>query len=293
MSFVDGKIRQEISEFLTTRRARLTPEAAGLPNYGGTRRVAGLRREEVAMLAGVSVDYYTRIERGNIDGVSDSVLDAIMRVLNLDATEQKYLRNLAQVSAGRVQKRRKPQTNSVRPGLIRLIDALPDAPTYIRNGRLDILAANALATELFGVMGDLSSGRVNLARFFFLDPNAQEFFVDWERIAGDTVGVLRAEASKDPFDKDLSDLIGELSTRSELFSSKWANHNVYEHRMGTKRFRHAEIGEIELFYEGLEMPTDPGLTVVSYMADPNTPAADSLKLLAMKVHASSKGLGLD
>jgi transcriptional regulator with XRE-family HTH domain len=147
MSFVDGKIRQEISEFLTTRRARITPEAAGLPNYGGTRRVTGLRREEVAMLAGVSVDYYTRIERGNIDGVSDSVLNAIMRVLNLDKAEQNYLRNLAALPTAPRAKARKPAT-SVRSGLIRLIDALPSAPAYIRDNKLSILAANPLACLL-------------------------------------------------------------------------------------------------------------------------------------------------
>jgi transcriptional regulator with XRE-family HTH domain len=285
MSFVDGKIRQEISEFLTTRRARITPQAAGLPNYGGNRRVAGLRREEVAMLAGVSVDYYTRIERGNIDGVSDSVLNAIMRVLNLNDVEQKYLRNLALLGAGSRVKERKPAATSVRPGLIRLIDSMPGSPAYIRDNKLGILAANSLAAELFAVMGDLNSGHVNLARFFFLDPRAPEFFVDWEKIAGDTVGVLRAKASKDPFDRALTDLIGELCTRSELFAAKWANHNVYEHKLGTKRFNHPEVGLIELYFEGLELPTDPGLSVVTYLAEANTPAADSLKLLAMKVNA--------
>jgi transcriptional regulator with XRE-family HTH domain len=286
MSFVDGKIRQEISEFLTTRRARITPEAAGLPNYGGTRRVAGLRREEVAMLAGVSVDYYTRIERGNIDGVSDSVLNAIMRVLNLDEAEQNYLRNLAGLGTARQVKARKPAATSVRSGLIRLIDAMPGAPAYIRDNKLGILAANPLAAELFAVMGDLNSGQVNVARFFFLDPRAPEFFVDWEKIAGDTVGVLRAQASKDPFDRELTDLIGELCTRSEFFAAKWANHNVYEHKMGTKRFNHPEVGQIELYFEGLDLPTDPGLCIVTYLAEANTPAADSLKLLAMKVNAS-------
>jgi transcriptional regulator with XRE-family HTH domain len=286
MSFVDGKIRQEISDFLTTRRARITPEAAGLPNYGGTRRVTGLRREEVAMLAGVSVDYYTRIERGNIDGVSDSVLNAIMRVLNLDKAEQNYLRNLAALPTAPRSKARKPAP-SVRSGLIRLIDAMPSAPTYIRDNKLSILAANPLAAELFAVMGDLNSGQVNVARFFFLDPRAPEFFVDWEKIAGDTVGVLRAQASKDPFDRELTDLIGELCTRSEFFAAKWANHNVFEHKMGTKRFNHPQVGQIELYFEGLELPTDPGLCVVTYLSEVNTPAADSLKLLAMKAFANS------
>lgn len=286
MSFVDGKIRQEISEFLTTRRARITPEAAGLPNYGGTRRVTGLRREEVAMLAGVSVDYYTRIERGNIDGVSDSVLNAIMRVLNLDKAEQNYLRNLAALPTAPRAKARKPAP-SVRPGLIRLIDAMPSAPAYIRDNKLSILAANPLAAELFAVMGDLNSGQVNVARFFFLDPRAPEFFVDWEKIAGDTVGVLRAQASKDLFDRELTDLIGELCTRSEFFAAKWANHNVFEHKMGTKRFNHPEVGQIELYFEGLELPTDPGLCLVTYLAEANTPAADSLKLLAMKAFSNS------
>ena len=287
MSFVDGKIRQEISEFLTTRRARITPEAAGLPNYGGTRRVTGLRREEVAMLAGVSVDYYTRIERGNINGVSESVLNAIMRVLNLDEIEQNYLLNLAGQGGSHKPRARKPVTTQVRPGLIRLIDAMPGSPSYIRDNKLGILAANPLAAELFAVMGDLNSGEVNVARFFFLDSRAPEFFVDWSKVAGDTVGVLRAQASKDPFDRELTDLIGELCTRSEFFASKWANHNVYEHKMGTKRFNHPEVGQIELFFEGLDLPTDPGLCVVTYLAEANSPAADSLKLLAMKVNATA------
>jgi hypothetical protein len=196
------------------------------------------------------------------------------------------LRNLAALPTAPRAKARKPAT-SVRPGLIRLIDARPSAPAYIRDNKLSILAANPLAAELFAVMGDLNSGQVNVARFFFLDPRAPEFFVDWEKIAGDTVGVLRAQASKDPFDRELTDLIGELCTRSEFFAAKWANHYVYEHKMGTKRFNHPEVGQIELYFEGLEMPTDPGLCVVTYLAEANTPAADSLKLLAMKAFANN------
>jgi hypothetical protein len=162
---------------------------------------------------------------------------------------------------------------------------MPNVPAYVRNGRLDVLAANPIAAELFNVMGDLNGGQVNVARFFFLDPRAQDFFVDWEKIAGDTVGVLRAQASQDPFDRQLTDLIGELCTRSAFFSERWAAQNVYEHKMGTKRFRHASIGEIELYFEALDLPTDPGLCIVSYIPQQNSPAEDSLKLLAMQALA--------
>ncbi|MEY4410602.1 MAG: hypothetical protein RLZ69_176 [Actinomycetota bacterium] len=279
-------LRKEISEFLTSRRARITPEAAGLPTFSENRRVAGLRREEVAMLAGVSVDYYTRIERGHLRGVSDSVIAGLARVLNLDEAEVKYLNNLVALSNPSLRTPTKPKAAQVRPGLLRLLDSVEDVPMYIRNGRMDILAMNRLARNFFAPMIATQGERPNLARFCILDPAGREFFVDWERVATDTVGVLRAQAIKDPYDKPLTDLIGELCTRSEFFSHRWATHNVFEHRTGTKRFNHPEVGLLELHYEALDLPQDEGLRLNTYFAEKGSAAENGLKLLRISEYES-------
>ena len=272
--------RTEIRDFLTTRRARLTPERAGLPVYGGHRRVAGLRREEVALLAGVSVDYYTRLERGNLTGVSDSVLEALTRALQLDEAERAHLFDLARtantsaVTAGR----RRPRTPHLRAQTQRLLEAMTMAPAYVRNGRLDVLGANSLGRAVFAPLFD--TARVpNIARFIFLDPSAQNFYRDWEEVAGDTVALLRAEAGHDPYDRGLTDLIGELSTRSDVFRTWWAAHNVRLHRSGVKHLRHPIVGDLTLTYESLDLVTDPGLRLNAYTAEPG-PAQEALNLLA-------------
>jgi transcriptional regulator with XRE-family HTH domain len=274
--------RAETRDFLTTRRARITPEQAGLPAYGTTRRVPGLRREEAAMLAGVSVDYYTRLERGNLSGVSDSVLDALVRALHLDEAERDHLYDLARQAntSPRARATRRRTTPDVRPGVQQLLDAMTSAPAYVRNGRLDILGANHLALAVFAPVVQKPTGRPNLARFVFLDPASQDFYRDWEQLAEDVVALLRTEAGRNPYDKDLTDLIGELSTRSDRFRTWWAAHDVRLHRSGVKRLHHPLVGDITLTYESMDLTADQGLRLNAYSAQPGSPDQDALNLIA-------------
>jgi len=272
----------EIRDFLVSRRARITPEQAGLPAYGGNRRVAGLRREEVALLAGVSIDYYVRLERGRAPGASESVLEGIARALHLDEAERAHLFDLARAAAGSPAARppRRPGTQQVRPSVRRILDSMTTTPAYVRNARLDILAANRLAAALFAPILTSPAQPVNNARFLFLDPAAPDFYPDWERQAQDVVAMLRTEAGHSPHDRALSNLIGELSTRSENFRTWWAAHNVRFHRTGTKRFHHPVVGDLTLTYEALDLAADSGLRISAYTAAPGSPADDALKLLA-------------
>jgi len=272
--------RNDIREFLASRRARITPERAGLPNYGGHRRVPGLRREEVALLAGVSPDYYTRLERGNLGGVSDSVLDAICRALQLDEAERAHLTDLARASNTPARARRRPATQRIRPGVQQLLDAMTDAPAFVRNGRLDVLTANRLGYALYSPVFDDPARPANLARFAFLDPRATNFYPNWEDAANTTVALLHTEAGRDPYDRGLTDLVGELSTRSETFRERWAAHDVRLHQTGTKHLHHPVVGELKLGFEAMPLPADPGLTLTAYSAEPGTPAQDALRLLA-------------
>jgi transcriptional regulator with XRE-family HTH domain len=269
--------RSEAREFLSSRRARITPEMPGLPVYGGNRRVPGLRREEVALLAGVSVDYYTRLERGNLSGASENVLDALARALQLDEAEREHLFDLARATTART--RRKPVPQRFRPGLQRLLDSIGN-PAWVRNWRLYFLAANRLGYALHSDLFADPVRPVNSARFVFLNPRSHEFFPDWERSANDIVAILRTEAGRHPYDRGLSDLVGELSTRSDDFRTRWAAHNVRLHRTGLKRKHHPIVGDLELTYEAMEFPADPGLTMFAYSAEPGSPSDDGLKLLA-------------
>ena len=278
MGVVDN--RDDIREFLASRRARITPEQAGLPDFGGSRRVAGLRRAEVAMIAGVSPDYYTRLERGNLAGVSDSVLDALCRALRLDEAERSHLYDLARAASPASRNRRRPGKQQIRPSTRHLLDAMTDAPAFVRNGRLDVLAANRLAEALYSPAFDTAIRPVNLARFCFLDQRAQDFYPDWNDAANTTVALLRTEAGRDPYDKALTDLVGELATRSEDFRTRWAAHEVRLHHTGTKRFQHPLVGRLDLGFEAMPMPADPGLTLTAYSAEPGTPASDALRMLA-------------
>ena len=272
--------RNEIRDFLISRRARITPEQAGLPVYGGNRRVSGLRREEVAMLAGVSVDYYIRMERGNARGVSDSVLENLARALRLDEAERAHLYDLARAANNGARAPRRPARQQVRPAVQRLLDAMTMAPVYVRNGRMDVLAANRLGRALFAPLFGSPAKPTNMARFIFLDPAAPAFYQEWDRLASDTVALLRAEAGRNPTDRGLSDLIGELSTRSDIFRVRWADHNVRQHRSGIKHFHHPVVGDISLAYESLELVADPGLVLNGYSAEPGTASEDALNLLA-------------
>jgi len=271
----------EMRDFLVSRRARITPERAGLPAYGGNRRVAGLRREEVALLAGVSIDYYTRLERGRAHGASDSVLEGIARALHLDEAERAHLFDLARAAAPAAPRApRRPSPQQVRPSVRRILDSMTTTPAYVRNARLDILAANQLGAALFAPVLTSPARPANNARFLFLDPAAREFYSDWERQAQDVVAMLRTEAGHSPHDKALSNLIGELSTRSENFRTWWAAHNVRFHRTGVKRFRHPVVGDLTLTFEALDLAADSGLRISAYTAEPGTPSDDALKVLA-------------
>jgi len=274
--------RDEIRDFLSSRRAKITPQQAGLPAYGGAhRRVPGLRREEVAMLAGVSADYYVRLERGDLAGVSEEVLDALAGALQLDDAEREHLNDLARAAADRPnRRRRRAQSDTVPPSVQVMLDAMTGAPAVVRNERLDILATNALGRALYSELYRDPTRPANHARYAFLDPRAQDFWVDWDRAADDTVGTLRILATRHPNDKDLHDLVGELSTRSEEFRRRWARHNVHLHRGGSKAINHPVVGRLDLMYDTLPIAQAPGLTLVAYTAAPGTPTADALQLLA-------------
>jgi transcriptional regulator with XRE-family HTH domain len=271
--------RSEVRDFLASRRARITPEQAGLPVFGGNRRVPGLRREELSLLAGVSVDYYTRLERGNLSGASDGVLEAIARALQLDEAERTHLFDLARAAGSAPRARRTPQPR-VRPSVQAMLDAMTGAPAVVRNGRLDILATNPLGRALYSELYRDPVRPANHARFAFLDPRARDFWIDWERAADDTVGILRAEAGRNPYDRALTDLVGELSTRSEEFRTRWAAHNVHLHRTGNKLIDHPVVGRLELMFDTLELPADTGLAMLVYTAEPGSASADALNLLA-------------
>ncbi|MFF3063805.1 helix-turn-helix transcriptional regulator [Oerskovia sp. NPDC057915] len=273
--------RTQVREFLVSRRARISPEESGLPVYGGNRRVPGLRREEVAMLAGVSVDYYTRVERGNLSGVSESVLEALASALQLDEAERGHLLDLARTAnaSQRTRARRSPRP-TVRPVVQRILDAMEGVPAFVRNGRLDVLASNVLGEALYSPMYVDPVRPVNHARFLFLSPRAEGFWGDHDKAAHDTVAILRAEAGRNPYDRALTDLVGELSTRSESFRTLWAAHDVKYHRSGTKVFNHPVVGRVELAFEGFELPADPGLTILAYSPEPGSPSEDALHLLA-------------
>ncbi|OZD13038.1 XRE family transcriptional regulator [Rhodococcus sp. 06-156-3C] len=274
-------LRAEIRDFLSSRRARITPEEAGLPAYGGNRRVKGLRREEVAMLAGVSVDYYIRMERGSLTGASDSVLDSLAGALKLDDAERDHLFALAHRSHATSTRRKKSTTTTVRPVLLQVLEAVADAPAWIRNGRHDILAMNPLARALYSPVLSDPRRPANTTRFVYLEPEAaQEFFVDYDQITRDAAAMLRLEAGKNPHDKALIELVGELSTQSELFRKHWASQDVRFHRSGRKRLRHPVVGQLDLDFEAMELPSEPGLQLNIYTAAAGTPTADAIKMLA-------------
>lgn len=272
--------RAQIREFLASRRARITPGQAGLPAYGGTRRVAGLRREEVALLAGVSIDYYVRMERGNLAGASDAVLEGVARALQLDDAERAHLFDLARASERQPARLRRSREPGVTASMQQVLDAITDAPAWVRNARHDMLAANRLARALYAPLLADPRRPANNARFIYLDPASRDFFIDWDRAADDIAAMLRLEAGRNPYDKNLVELIGELSTRSEDFRARWAAHNVRFHRTGYKRLRHPAVGDLDLNFEAMELSSQPGLTLLVYTAPQGSPAADGLALLA-------------
>ncbi|NEC45994.1 helix-turn-helix transcriptional regulator [Streptomyces griseus] len=276
--------REEVREFLTSRRAKITPELAGLP-AGPRRRVPGLRRGEVAALADVSVEYYAKLERGDLSGVSPAVLEALARALRLDDAERAHLANLAQAADGSDALTR-PRRRTAGPrwtphrSLQWTLDAITAGPAFVRNGRMDLLAANPLFRAFYADLYATPGNQRNLARFTFLDPASRRFYPDWDAFADITVAIVRTEAGRNPHDKDLHDLVGELSTRSDEFRTRWGAHNVRHHSTGTKHFHHHAVGDLSLAYEGLDMASAPGLNLTIYTAEPGSPSEEGLRLLA-------------
>jgi transcriptional regulator with XRE-family HTH domain len=284
--------RAEVREFLLSRRARITVQQAGLPDVG-SRRVPGLRRSEVALLAGVSVEYYAKLERGAIAGVSASVLDALARALRLDDAERAHLFHLAHAadgtSAGMRPRRRPARRWAPSPTLQWVLDRFT-APAIVRNGRMDLLAVNHLGRAMHAALYERSTGATpNFARFTFLDLEAaRDFYPDWDGAADTCVAILHTEAGRDPHDKAMHDLVGELSTRSAEFRRRWSAHDVRYHGAGTKHFRHRDVGELELAYESVDMISEPGLTLTLYAAEPASATAHALDLLASWTAADEK-----
>ena len=271
--------KHEVREFLISRRANITPLQAGIPDFGGERRVPGLRREEVAMLAGVSLDYYTRLERGNLRGASESVLHALARALQLTDAEREYLFDLARTApaAGSTGTRR-PVASSVRTSVQRVLDHLT-VPAIVHNANQDIIAANLMGRALYAPMFDVD-GVPNIARFIFLDLRAREYYGDWKLARRTEAAAMRLEAGRDPLNHELTALIGELSTRSPQFRQDWARRDVHQHRTGVKSFRHPEVGPIEVAFDVFEMPGEAGLLIVTYSAPPASETEEKFALLA-------------
>lgn len=272
--------RTEAREFLVSRRARITPDQAGVEPIGGRRRVPGLRREEVARLAGVSIEYYTRLERGNLSGASDSILDAIAQALQLDRAEHDHLYDLAHAANTTARTRTKSTQTTVRPAMQYLLDAITGAPAFIANNRMDVVAANDLGYAMYSDMYRGTARPANHSRFIFLDPLSRNFYPDWDRAANVNVAILRREAGRNPHDKRVAELVGELSMRSDEFRTRWAAHNVRRHYSGTKTFRHPVVGLLELTYSAMELEDDPGHTLTVYPAVPGSPSDEALRLLA-------------
>ena len=273
--------QREIRDFLTTRRAKITPEQAGVATYGGVRRVPGLRREEVAQLAGVSVDYYTTLERGKTLGASPEVLDSIASALQLTPVEREYLLGLFRTDRPTRAAKQRPSTpKRIRPSLQAALDAM-NVPAVINDERQNLLATNHLARALYPHAIEAQSGGFpfNHARFQFLDPRARDFYVDYDLATRNVVALLRAAAGRNPFDEELIRLVGQLSTQSEAFAALWASHDVIQYQHGIKRYRHPLIGEVSFGFESFPVPTDPGLTMLIYTVEAGSPTEEALRIL--------------
>ena len=269
----------EIRDFLTSRRARVTPEQAGVPAFAGVRRVPGLRREELAHAAGISVDYYNRLERGKSTSASPEILEAIARTLQLDQTEQDHLFDLFSTNR-RTPRRptRRARQLTIRPTLQRLIDGL-DMPAFVESPRLDVLATNHLGRALYSLPGGETVLPFNVARFLFLNPRATDFYLDWETMARNQVALLRTEMGRDPSHPELIQLVGELSTHSERFRNLWAAHDVRQYREGPKRFHHPMVGDLDFIGESLDVSNTPGLFVLAYTVEPGSKTAEAMSLM--------------
>jgi transcriptional regulator with XRE-family HTH domain len=278
-------VREELRDYLSTRRARLKPADVGLPDVDG-RRVPGLRREEIALLAGVSVDYYVRLEQGRNRNVSLSVLDAVARALQLDDAERQHLIDLAQPVTG-ISKRRSVPRQRVRPAVRHMLTALTEQPAFVMGHRMDVLAANALADHLMGGALTGPGGDRNLARYIFLDESARELHSNWPAVAEETVAMLRLYAGQNPEDPGLSKLVGDLTLRSPEFARFWAAHDVRSRPFGSKTYRHPLVGDVTVAFEALEFPGDSGQRLCIYTAEPGSSSEQALRLLATLIGSPS------
>ncbi|WP_036451340.1 helix-turn-helix domain-containing protein [Mycobacterium marinum] len=274
-------IAKDIREFLMSRRARITPDQVGL-SPGTRRRVPGLRREEAAQLAGVSTEYYTQIERGNVAGVSDDVLHAVSRALCLSDDEIVHFIDLARAAVGtrRPTRTKRAAVQKLPVGVQALIDGMATSPAIVMNGNLDIVAANRLGRALYAPVFERATAIPNLARFIFFDDLSDQVFPQWKRTADEAVALLQAEAARAPHSPAITKIVGELATRSEEFRTRWAAHNVTAHRHGTKQFRHPEFGELTLTYNVFAVTAVPGLSLIGYTAEPDSSAAQALQILS-------------
>jgi transcriptional regulator with XRE-family HTH domain len=269
--------RAELTEFLKSRRARVQPEELGIKVYGGRRRVPGLRREELAQAAGVSADYYVRLEQGRADNVSEEILDAVANVLELTGDERKHLAALAKPRRRRARRR---TVQRVRPGVQRLLDALTDVPAFVLGHRMDVLAWNRPAAALVADFEALPARERNVPRMVFLDPSARDLYPQWDAVAAESVDYLRMYAGRAPEDPELAELVGELSIHSPEFRELWARHDVVDKGHGTKVLRHPVVGEISVAYETLQLPGDADQLLVTYTVEPGSPSEQNLRLLA-------------
>lgn len=274
--------KREARDFLTSRRGRITPEQVGLPNLGGSRRVPGLRREEVALLSGVSVEYYAKLERGNLAGASDQVLDAVSAALQLNEAERAHLFDLARAANGSARTRSTAPASQVPENVARLLDGMPLVPAYVRNRRLDVLGANALGQAVFsGLLQSpvaQSNERPNLARYLFLDPGSQTFYREWEKVANDIVATMRTRAGRNPRDRAFFNLVGELSTRSDEFRVRWAAHEVKLSPSSRKLLHHETVGDLEFDGVALDVAM-AGLALVAYTYEPASATSDAISFL--------------
>lgn len=269
----------DAQQFLTALRARISPEMAGLTLFGGERRVPGLRREEVAQLAGVSTAYYTRMERGDLGGVSESVLFALVRALQLDAAEATHLFDLARTATGpRRESRTKPESH-VSPLVAQLLDAMRDVPAIAMNRVTAVAGSNGLGRALFPHLFPADAPPLNSARYLFLDERSRDFYADWDTTAREAVSALRLLAGRDPSDRALMSLVGELATRSTEFRTWWGGHTVRTHTTGIKKINHPVIGKMTLSYETLLIPSNKDIVVATYLTEPASPSADALDML--------------
>lgn len=279
--------RRDVGAFLASRRARVSPGEAGLAPGVGRRRVKGLRREEVALLAGISVEYYSRLERGHVGAVSDAVLDSLARVLRLDELERAHLTELVRTAGGSPTGARTGSPSTARPELAGLLDVI-GAPAFVRNARLDILAANPLARVLYAHVFEVAATGddgtcPNLARSLFLDPRSRTYYLNWDRLADNAAGTFRIELARSPGDRDLARLVERLLAESEEFRARWSAHAVDRYGTGEQEFNHELVGELTLRYEALEVVADPGLTLLVYHAAPGSADAAALSRLSTSI----------